>query len=62
MKLNLNTMFGNKTKEPAYTEEVRTPARPTPAPQQEKVLTLISDGCKFEGNLLPHPPPGLTAT
>jgi predicted acyltransferase (DUF342 family) len=50
MKLNLNTMFGNKSKEPSYTEEVKTPVR-TSAPQQEKVLTLISDGCKFEGNL-----------
>lgn len=50
MKLNLNTMFGNKSKEPSYTEEVKTPVR-TSAPQQEKILTLISDGCKFEGNL-----------
>ena len=47
-------MFGNKPKEPlyrepSYNEESRTPARTSP--QQDKVLTLISDGCKFEGNL-----------
>lgn len=55
MKLNLNNMFGNKSKESSYTEtsyneEVRTPAR-TIAPSQDKILTLISEGCKFEGNL-----------
>ena len=48
-------MFGNKPKEPSYkdtsyNEEVRTPARNT-NPPQDKVLTLISEGCKFEGNL-----------
>jgi len=43
-------MFGNKSKEPSYTEEVKAPVR-TAAPQQERILTLISDGCKFEGNL-----------
>lgn len=55
MKLNLNSMFGNKPKEPAYrensyNEEVRTPVRSS-SPSQDKVLTLISEGCKFEGNL-----------
>lgn len=51
MKLNLNSMFGNKPKEaPTPVEEVRTPVR-TVAPPQEKILTLISEGCKFEGNL-----------
>lgn len=55
MKLNLNNMFGNKTKEssykePSYNEEVRTPVRSTP-PSQDRILTLISEGCKFEGNL-----------
>jgi cytoskeletal protein CcmA (bactofilin family) len=55
MKLNLNNMFGNKTKESSYketsySEEVRTPVRTT-APSQDKILTLISEGCKFEGNL-----------
>ncbi len=55
MKLNLNNMFGNKNKESSnrdtsYNEEVRTPVRSTSAPQ-DKVLTLISEGCKFEGNL-----------
>lgn len=44
-------MFGNKTKETNYTEEVRTPVRTQAHQPQEKVLTLISDGCKFEGNL-----------
>ncbi len=43
-------MFGNKPKESSYNEEVRTPARTNYTPQ-EKILTLISDGCKFEGNL-----------
>lgn len=47
-------MFGNKSKEPSYrdtsyNEEIKTPVRSS-APQ-EKILTLISDGCKFEGNL-----------
>ena len=56
MKLNFNNMFGNKTKESPYKdtaysdEPVRTPVR-TSAPSHEKVLTLISEGCKFEGNL-----------
>lgn len=55
MKFNINNMFGNKSKETSYTEssfneEVRTPARIN-SNNQDKVLTLISDGCKFEGNL-----------
>ncbi|MEP7146692.1 MAG: polymer-forming cytoskeletal protein [bacterium] len=53
MKLNLNNMFGNKTKESSYKDnsynEERAPLRSSG--QQEKILTLISDGCKFEGNL-----------
>ena len=80
MKLNLNKMFGNKSKEPLFTEEVRTPVRTSyPSSNEkvlswhlledvlgwiavlvggviiyftnEKVLTLISEGCKFDGNL-----------
>jgi len=55
VKLKLNDMFGNKSKEPvykepSYSEEVKTPSRNTSQPQ-EKILTLISEGCKFEGNL-----------
>lgn len=55
MKLNLNSMFGNKSKdtsarESSYQEEVRQPVRNT-TPAQDKILTLISEGCKFEGNL-----------
>ncbi len=54
MKLNLNNMFGNKPKEPSfkensYNEDARTPSRNSGG--QDKILTLISDGCKFEGNL-----------
>jgi len=49
MKFNLNDMFGNKSKETSSTEEVRTTVR-TSAPQ-ERILTLISEGCKFDGNL-----------
>ena len=51
MKLNLNKMFGNKSKEPLFTEEVRTPVRTSYPSSNEKVLTLISEGCKFDGNL-----------
>lgn len=56
MKLNLNSMFGNKSKEPSYREtsyqdEVKTPSVRNNPPLQDKILTLISDGCKFEGNL-----------
>ncbi|MBS1551870.1 MAG: polymer-forming cytoskeletal protein [Bacteroidetes bacterium] len=51
MKLNLNNMFGNKSKEPLFTEEVRTPVRTASHNSNEKVLTLISEGCKFDGNL-----------
>ncbi|MBK8552439.1 MAG: polymer-forming cytoskeletal protein [Ignavibacteria bacterium] len=43
-------MFGNKSKETTYSDEVRTPPKSFNSPQ-EKVLTLISEGCKFEGNL-----------
>lgn len=51
MKINLNNMFGNKPKETPYTEEVKVPVRPTVQTPQERILTLISEGCKFEGNL-----------
>lgn len=44
-------MFGNKTKESMHTEEVKAPVRTNLQGPQDKVLTLISDGCKFEGNL-----------
>lgn len=50
MKLNFNKMFGNKSKETTYSEEVRTSPKSFNSPQ-EKILTLISEGCKFEGNL-----------
>ncbi|MDQ3021748.1 MAG: polymer-forming cytoskeletal protein [Bacteroidota bacterium] len=55
MKFNLNNMFGNKSKdssynENSYNEEVRTQVKSTNN-QQDKILTLLSDGCKFEGNL-----------
>lgn len=55
LNLNLNSMFGKKIKESSYrdtsyNEEVKAPVRTTNAPQ-EKILTLISVGCKFEGNL-----------
>lgn len=43
-------MFGNKSKEQNYSEEVKTTSKPNNTPQ-EKILTLISEGCKFEGNL-----------
>ncbi len=49
MKLNFNSMFGNKSKETSYSEEVRTSPRSSNV--QDKILTLISEGCKFEGNL-----------
>jgi len=51
MKLNLNNMFGNKSKEEesSYNDQLKTPSRTTSS--QDKILTLISDGCKFEGNL-----------
>lgn len=47
-------MFGNKSKEASYAdtsfkEEVRSPAKPTAS--QDRIMTLISEGCKFEGNL-----------
>lgn len=51
MKINLNNMFGNKTKETSYTEEVKVPVRQTHQSSSDRILTLISDGCKFEGNL-----------
>lgn len=51
MKIKFKDMFGNKTKETPYTEEAKPVVRHNPVPQQEKILTLISDGCKFEGNL-----------
>lgn len=44
-------MFGNKSKEPSYYEEAKTPVRNTQQSPNERVLTLISEGCKFEGNL-----------
>ncbi|MCB0726933.1 MAG: polymer-forming cytoskeletal protein [Ignavibacteria bacterium] len=58
MKFNLNNMFGNKStkpkdnsySEPTYREEIKPPVRST-ATNQDRVLTLISEGCKFEGNL-----------
>jgi cytoskeletal protein CcmA (bactofilin family) len=55
MKLNFSKMFGNKSKESSYVEtsyneEVRTPGK-TSHNAPDKILTLISDGCKFEGNL-----------
>jgi cytoskeletal protein CcmA (bactofilin family) len=48
-------MFGNKSKEdsytePTYKEEIKTPVRSTSS-SQDRILTLISEGCKFEGNL-----------
>lgn len=49
MKLNFNSMFGNKSKEPSYENEVTASVRSSNTP--ERVLTLISEGCKFEGNL-----------
>ncbi|MBS1518412.1 MAG: polymer-forming cytoskeletal protein [Bacteroidetes bacterium] len=54
MNFNFKDMFGNKSKdsefkESGYTEEIK-PVQRTSAPQ-DKVLTLISEGCKFEGNL-----------
>lgn len=54
MKINFNNMFGNKEKETSFSEEVKTPVRTATQnyqSSQDKVLTLISDGCKFEGNL-----------
>lgn len=51
MKINLNDMFGNKSKESVHTEEVKTSFRANFQGQQDKILTLISNGCKFEGNL-----------
>jgi cytoskeletal protein CcmA (bactofilin family) len=49
MNINLNNMFGNKSKENTSQEDTRSFIK-TPN-TQEKVLTLISGGCKFEGNL-----------
>ncbi|MBK9334340.1 MAG: polymer-forming cytoskeletal protein [Ignavibacteria bacterium] len=54
MNFNLKDMFGNKSKEQdpkenSYVEESRPVSRTTVS--QDKVLTLISEGCKFEGNL-----------
>jgi len=51
MKFNINNMFGNKNKENSYNEEVNTPVRTISNAPQERILTLISEGCKFEGNL-----------
>ncbi|MEO6693639.1 MAG: polymer-forming cytoskeletal protein [Ignavibacteria bacterium] len=51
MKINLNNMFGTKTKESLHSEEIKSPQRPSFQGPQDKILTLISDGCKFEGNL-----------
>jgi len=54
MNFNLKDMFGNKSKdsesrESTYVEDTRPTTRTTPS--QDKILTLISEGCKFEGNL-----------
>jgi len=51
MKINLNSMFGNKSKESVQTENVKTSFRTNFQGPQDKILTLISHGCKFEGNL-----------
>lgn len=44
-------MFGNKTKDSTYTEDVKPSVKPAVQSSSERVLTLISEGCKFEGNL-----------
>jgi len=54
MKINLNNMFGNKTKEP-YNEEIKSSERSSLLGPKDKILTLISVGCKFEGNLSSPP-------
>lgn len=44
-------MFGNKSKETSYVEESKPIVKTSSPGTSERVLTLISEGCKFEGNL-----------
>lgn len=51
MNFNIKNMFGNKLKETSYAEETKPVVKTAPSGTSERILTLISEGCKFEGNL-----------
>lgn len=44
-------MFGNKSKEASYIEETKPVVKTSSPGSSDRILTLISEGCKFEGNL-----------